>query len=86
MCATCFGLYIGHPQACQYKYDMPEDGTKWNSLGLRNSRPKRVTQTHTHTHTHTHTYIYMYDWNKSKSVISFLRYEPTGCTIYVKCI
>jgi hypothetical protein len=26
MCATCFGLYLGHPQACQYK-NLTTEGT-----------------------------------------------------------
>ena len=25
MCATCLGLYLGHPQACQYKILTKED-------------------------------------------------------------
>jgi hypothetical protein len=28
MCATCFGLYLGHPQACQYKTVTKEDTQK----------------------------------------------------------
>jgi len=28
MCATCFGLYLGLPQACQYKNLIKEDITK----------------------------------------------------------
>ena len=25
MCAACFGLYLGHPQICQYKILAKED-------------------------------------------------------------
>ena len=28
MCATCFGLYLGHPQSCQYKNHKEEDKIK----------------------------------------------------------
>jgi len=28
MCATCFGLYLGHHQACQYKNFIKENGVK----------------------------------------------------------
>ena len=28
MCATCFGLYLGHPQACQYKNLVKKDEMK----------------------------------------------------------
>jgi hypothetical protein len=28
MCATCFGLYLGHHQACQYKNFVKEDLVK----------------------------------------------------------
>ena len=28
MCATCYGLYLGHPQACQYKTLLKEDTIK----------------------------------------------------------
>jgi len=31
VCATCFGLYLGYPQACQYKTLSKEDTkrSKW---------------------------------------------------------
>jgi len=78
MCSTCFGLSLGHPQACQYKHDMPEDGTKMTFLRTAKLQVETCS-THTHTHTHTHIYIYIYiyiywyNWNQRKFVFQLYR-------------